>query len=116
MFTAYVVVTVLAAAASAYSASNHYVRPAWMLDNMTGYGVPHTWLPALGAAKAAGVLGLLVGIAVPAIAVAASAGLILYYAGAVAVILRARRYAHLPAPMPFLLLVVGSLALRLASR
>ncbi|WP_431047024.1 DoxX family protein [Streptomyces sp. P1-3] len=115
MFTAYVVVTVLAAAASAYSATNHYVRPKWILDNMTRYGVPLSWLPALGAVKAAGALGLLVGIGVPAIAVAASVGLILYYVGAVGAIWRARCYPHLPAPMPFLLLVVASLVLRLAS-
>ncbi|WP_431894442.1 DoxX family protein [Nonomuraea sp. bgisy101] len=115
MFTAYVVVTVLAAAASAYSALNHFIRPRWILDNMTRYGVPHSWLPPLGALKAAGVVGLLVGIGVPAIAVAASAGLILYYLGAVVTILRARVYTHLIAPLPFLLLVVGSLVLRLTA-
>ncbi|MFF5209255.1 DoxX family protein [Streptosporangium sp. NPDC000396] len=115
MFTAYLVVTLLAAAASAYSATNHYTRPKWILDSLTKYGVSHSWLPWLGALKAAGVLGLLVGIGVPAIAVAASAGLILYYVGAVGTILRARCYSHLLAPMPFLLLVVGSLVLRLAS-
>ncbi|WKX71906.1 DoxX family protein [Streptomyces sp. XD-27] len=115
MFTAYVVVTVLAAAANGYSASNHFTRPQWILDTMTSYNVPLTWLPPLGVLKAAGVLGLLVGLRVTAIAVAASVGLILYYVGAMAAILRSRRYAHLPAPVPFLLLVAGSLTLRLAS-
>ncbi|MGN9792300.1 DoxX family protein [Streptomyces sp. OZ13] len=115
MFTAYLVVTLLAAATSGYSAANHLIRPRWMLDNLASYGVPLTWVPALGVLKGAGVLGLLIGIGWVPIAVAASVGLMLYYVGAVIVIARSGRWAHLPAPLPFLLLVVASLALRLAS-
>ncbi|ALC21223.1 DoxX family protein [Streptomyces pristinaespiralis] len=115
MSTAYVVFTLLAAATSGYSAANHLIRPRWIIDNLTSYGVPLTWLPALGALKGAGVLGLLIGIGWGPIGVAASVGLILYYAGAMLVIACSGRWAHLPAPLPFLLLVAASLALRLAS-
>jgi DoxX-like family len=44
--------------------------------------VPHSWVFALGLLKAAGALGLLVGIGFPQIGVAASVGLILFFVGA----------------------------------
>ncbi|MFC6020763.1 DoxX family protein [Plantactinospora solaniradicis] len=115
MFTAYVIVTVLAAAFSAFSAVAGFVRPKWILDNMTRYGVPHSWLFSLSVLKAAGALGLLVGIGVPAIGVAASIGLVLYFVGAIAAVVRGRVYSHLSYPVPFLLLAAGSLGLGLAT-
>jgi hypothetical protein len=114
MFTAYVVVTLLAAGANAYAAAVDVTRAEWVLDNMSRLGVPHPWLPTLGALKAAGALGLLVGIVVPAIGVAAATGLVLYFVGAVATVLRARWYAHLYAGV-WLVLAAGTLALRLAT-
>lgn len=68
----------------------------------------------LGVAKAAGAVGLLVGIAVPTIGVAAAVGLVLYFVGAIVTVLRARWPAHLPYPTAFLALAVGALVLRLA--
>jgi hypothetical protein len=115
MFTAYVVVTVLAAAASTYAAMADFTRAEWILDNMTKYGVPHSLLFSLGALKAAGALGLIVGIGVSPIGVAASVGLILYFVGALITTLRAHQYSHIPYPVAFLLPAVGSLGLRLAS-
>jgi hypothetical protein len=114
MFTAYVIVTVLAAAATAYAASVDFNRVEWVLVNMTRLGVPHSWLSPLGAAKAAGALGLVVGIAVPPIGVAAAVGLILFFAGAIVTVIRAHWYSHYY-PVAYLLLAAGSLALRLAS-
>jgi hypothetical protein len=112
MFTAYVVATVLTAAVTAYSATAALNRFEWILANMTKYGVPHSWLSPLGALKAAGALGLLVGIGVPMIGTAASVGLILYFVGAIVTVTRARWYSHIPYPAAFLLLVVVSLTLR----
>ena len=114
MFTAYVVVTILAAAASTYAATVDFMRAGWILDNMTRYGVPHSRLFPLGALKAAGALGLLLGIGVPLIGVAASVGLVLFFLGAIVTITRAHWYSHLRYPAPFLLLAAVSLALRLA--
>jgi hypothetical protein len=54
------------------------------------------------------------GIAVPAVGVAAAAGLLLYFVGAVGTVVRSRWYSHLPFPALFLLLAGGCLALRLA--
>jgi len=111
MFTAYVVVTVLTAAANTFAATADFTRPAWLLGNMAKARVPQSWLFPLGALKAAGALGLLVGIAVPPLGVAASVGLVLFFIGALITHVRAR-YWDVAAPVTFLLLAVGSLVLR----
>ncbi|WP_199433316.1 DoxX family protein [Qaidamihabitans albus] len=114
MFTAYIVVAVLAASANAGIAALDFRRSGWVLANMDRVGVPRSWLFSLGALKAAGALGLLVGIGVPPIGVAAAAGLVLFFTGAVITHLRAREYS-LSYPAAFLLLAAGSLVLRLGS-
>jgi hypothetical protein len=115
MFIAYLAVTVLAVVANTYAATVDFARSQWILDNMTRYGVPHSRLFLLGVLKALGVLGLLVGIGVPLIGVAASAGLVLFFIGAIATVVSAHWFTHVPYPASFLLLAVASLALRLAS-
>jgi uncharacterized membrane protein len=115
MFTAYIVVTVLAAAANAYAATNDLLGVNMVVDNMARLGVPESQLLSLAALKVAGAAGLLVGIAVPVIGVAAACGLILFFVGAIATAIRAHWYTHIPQPTAFLLLAVGSLALRLAT-
>jgi hypothetical protein len=114
MFTAFVIVIVAAAAADTFAAIVDFLRPQWVLDNMTKWGGSHSWLFTLGALKAAGALGLLAGIGVPLIGIAAAIGLVLFLTGAIAVVIRARWYSHLPWPATYLLLAIGSLALRLA--
>lgn len=114
MFTAYVVVTALTAAANTFAATVDFTRPDWLLGNMAKARVPQTWLFSLGALKAAGALGLLIGIAVPLLGVAAAAGLVLFFIGAITTHLRAR-YWNIAAPVAFLLLAVASLVLRVAS-
>jgi len=114
LFTAYIIVSVLTAAANTYAAIVDFRRPQWVLDNMTNWGGSHSWLFTLGALKAAGALGLLAGIAVPLIGVAAAIGLVLFFVGAIAVVMRARWYSHLPWPTAYLLLAVASLALGLS--
>lgn len=114
MDTAYLVLTAVAAVANGYAAAVDFTRPGWILANMDTLGVPHAWLPTLGALKAAGALGLLVGIAVPPIGIAAAGGLVLFFVGAIVTAVRARWYTHWY-PAPFLLLAVAALALRMAS-
>jgi DoxX-like family len=114
MFTAYIIGTVLTAAVNAYAATVDFRRPQWVLDNMTNWGGSHSWLFTLGVLKAAGALGLLVGIGVPLIGVAAAVGLVLFFTGAIAIVTRARWYSHLPWPATYLSLAIGSLALRFA--
>ena len=51
MFTAYVVVAVLTAAASTSIATLDFIHSEWVLANMTKVGVPPSWLFSLGASR-----------------------------------------------------------------
>ena len=113
MSTMFVVITGTTAAANVAAATADFLRAQWLLDNMTKYGIPHSWLFSLGVIKAVGGGGLLVGIAVPLIGIAAALGLVLYFVGAVIAVVRAHWYFDLPAPAAFLLLAASSLALQL---
>jgi DoxX-like family len=61
VFTTYLAVTALAATAHTLAAAVDVIRARFVLENMRRYGVPLSWLPALGLAKAAGAAGLLAG-------------------------------------------------------
>jgi hypothetical protein len=115
MHLAFLIVVILTAALNFYAATNDFTRPAWIVGNMKTLGIEERWLPALGILKALGAAGLLVGIAVPAIGVAAAAGLVLFFVGAMASALRVRWYAHLPFPLAWLVLAGAALVLRLRS-
>jgi DoxX-like family len=52
--------------------------PQWVVDDITKWGGSDSWLFTLGVLKAAGVLGLLIGLGVPPIGVAAAVGLVLF--------------------------------------
>jgi len=114
MFTAYLVVTILAAAANIFSAMCDFVRYEKVSVAMAKAGVPESWMTTLGVLKAAGALGLLVGIGVPVIGIAAAVGLILFFVGAIITHLRGRDYS-LGLAIVFLLLAMAALAVRLAS-
>jgi hypothetical protein len=114
VFTAYLIVTILSAAANIFSATCDFVRYEKVSIAMAKAGVPESWMTTLGVLKAAGALGLLVGIVVPLIGTAAAVGLILFFVGAIIAHLRGRDYSLGPAIL-FLLLAVAALVLRLAS-
>lgn len=115
MSAAYVVVTILAAAGVGFSAAALFRRAPWVVQALTDYGVPRSLWPWLGTAKAAGAAGLLVGLVVPVIGLMAELGLVLYFAGAVVTVVRARWYAHIPYPLVYVAPVVAALALRFAA-
>ena|SRR5438876_11219943 len=114
MFTAYVVVTLLAGAANIFSATLDFIRFKQVLINMAKASVPESRITTLGTLKAAGGVGLLVGMGVPAIGIAAAIGLILFFVGAIVIHLRARDYSFGLAVV-FLLLAVAALVLRLST-
>ena len=72
MFTAYLIVAVLAAAANIFSATCDFVRYKQVSIAMAKAGVPESWMTRLGILKAAGALGLLAGIGMPLIGTAAA--------------------------------------------
>ncbi|APY87861.1 hypothetical protein DCW30_08875 [Streptomyces alfalfae] len=109
MSTAHVIVTLVAAAMVGFSAFSVFRRAQWVVGPMADYGIPMSWLPWLGAAKAAGAAGLVAGLFVPYVGAAAGIALILYFAGAVTFVLRARWYAHIPFPLVYAAPVAAAL-------
>jgi hypothetical protein len=114
MFIAYIVVTLVAAAANIFSATLDFIRFKQVLTNMAKAGVSESWITTLGILKAAGALGLLIGIGVPLIGIAAGTGLVLFFIGAIITHLRAHDYSFGLA-IVFLLLAVSALILRLTA-
>ncbi|MFF2746525.1 DoxX family protein [Kitasatospora sp. NPDC058048] len=115
MSVAHTVVTVLAALMVGFSAYSVFAGAEYVVKPLADYGVPRAWWTWLGVAKAAGALGLLAGLAVPAVGYAAAVGVILYFLGAVITVLRARAYAHAPFPLVYMAPAAASLVLALAA-
>ncbi|MGY0233999.1 DoxX family protein [Longispora urticae] len=111
MSTAHTIVTVLAAAWVGFSAFSLLRGAQFVVDPLVEYGVPRAWWTWLGLAKAAGAVGLLVGLAVPLIGVLAACGLIAYFTGAVITVLRARSYRTVAFPLLYLAPVAAALVL-----
>ncbi|MBW0273781.1 hypothetical protein ATM97_31200 [Nocardia sp. MH4] len=111
MHTSFVVVTVLAASAALIAAAIDVVRADWIRANMRRYGVAPWTLTPLAVIKAVGGLALLAGLAWRPLAIAAAAGLVVYFLCAELTVLRARAYADLGYPLPYLLLAGASLTL-----
>ncbi|MFD7323154.1 DoxX family protein [Streptomyces sp. NPDC059875] len=114
MFIAYAVVAALLAFALSASAFLTFTRNPQITGSMTKLGVPESWLPWLATAKAAGAIGLLVGLAVAPLGAAAAIGVTLYFAGAAITHIRAKDYAMAPVVV-LTLLAAAALVLRLAS-
>ena len=115
MFSAYVVVTLMAIAASTLVAIANFMRAKFVLNTAARLGVPESWMTMLGTLNAAAALGLLLGlIGVPLIGTAAAVGLVLFFVGAIITHLRVRDYSIGP-PAAFFLLAVAALVLGLVS-
>jgi hypothetical protein len=111
MSLTYIIVTCVTAAWVGFSAGSMYLHASWVVEPLADYGVPRSWWPWLATAKALGALGLVAGLFIPAIGLAAAIGLVLYFVGAVITVLRARSYSHVAFPMLYLTPVVASLVL-----
>ena len=119
-----VVVGGLLVAYLTFSVTADVARYHRVLTAMANANVPESWLTTLATLKAAGALGLLVGIGVPligtttpaisttaaAIGTAAAVGVIVFFVGALITHLRARDPSLAPATV-FLLLAVATLVL-----
>lgn len=112
MTTAYVVVTVMTIAVNATAAFADFAKARFVLHNSGELAIAPSYVPVLGALKAAGALGLVIGLLwVPEIGIAAAVGLVLFFVGAVAVHLRAGVYHNIVAPVVYLALAIATLAL-----
>ncbi|MFF8908607.1 DoxX family protein [Streptomyces olivaceoviridis] len=108
-------VTCATVLANAGIAAADLAKAPFVLANSAQVGVSPRRLPALALLKAAGAAGLLLGLlGVRPVGIAAGAGLVLFYAGAVAAHVRARVFRTLVFPGLFLALAAGALALTAA--
>ncbi|MFF4451356.1 DoxX family protein [Streptomyces goshikiensis] len=114
MFIAYAVVGTLLALALAASATLTLQGNDQVVANMRKVEVPDSWLPRLAALKAAGAAGLVVGLWVAPLGVAAAIGVTLYFVGAVVSHLRVKDFDLAPAAV-LALIAVAALALRVAA-
>ncbi|AUG77829.1 membrane protein [Kitasatospora sp. MMS16-BH015] len=102
MSTSHLVVTGIAAFMAAFSAGALLLRAEFVVGPLVEYRVPQSWWTPLGLAKAAGAVGLVLGLFVPYLGALAAIGLVLYFAGAAVTVLRARSYGHVAFPLMYL--------------
>ncbi|MFJ9522049.1 DoxX family protein [Kitasatospora sp. NPDC101801] len=115
MFIAYVVTAALLALVLLASASAKLKRDEKVVASMTGIAVPLGWLPPLAACEVAGALGLLAGIWIGPLGVAAAVGVVLYFVGAVGAHLRTADYKGTPPAAVLLVVSAAVLALAVAA-
>ena len=116
MFVALVIVTVLLAVVCVQSAAMKLRKNEQVLAVIHGtVGVPQRHLPVLAALEIAGAAGILIGLWLEPLGVAAAAGLVAYFLGAVIGHLRVGDTKNLAMPMPPLVLAVAVLVLRLVT-
>ncbi|KKB99181.1 DoxX family protein [Mycolicibacter arupensis] len=110
------VVTVAATAAITIAiAIADFVPAQFVLANSAQVGVPRSWLVPLGAAKLAGGVGLLAGLAgFTAVGIAAAVGLVAFFVGAVVAHVRAGVFYNIGFPVVYLLASTASLVVLLA--
>ncbi|MFD7510136.1 DoxX family protein [Streptomyces sp. NPDC059853] len=114
MFIGYGVVSVLLSAILIGTAAVSLSGNAQYRANLRELRVPDSWQPRLAFTKLAGGVGLLAGLVLVPLGVAAAAGVICYFIGAVLIHLRAGDRGLVP-PIVSGLLAVAALILRLAS-
>ncbi len=97
---------------NAGAAIGDFVKARFVVKNAAQVGVPASWIPILGALKAAGVAGLLLSVlGVPIIGTAASAGLTAFFIGALTAHVRAGVFYNIAFPGVYLALAATSLVL-----
>jgi DoxX-like protein len=106
----YLTITLITVAMNVWAAGADFSRARFVLDNSAELGIPLGWVLPLGLLKAAGALGLLLGLfGVPLIGTAAAGGLVLFFLGALVVHVRARVMHNIAAPLAFFAASVGAL-------
>jgi uncharacterized membrane protein YphA (DoxX/SURF4 family) len=116
MFGPYLVITITLAAMVVLSGVGKIRRdPRQMRVIHEIVGVPLKYFPLLAACEFAGALGLVLGIWLPALGVAAGIGLLLYFVGAIASHLRVGDVKGIGPAVFMLVVAAGALALRIVT-
>lgn len=113
MTTAYHIVAAVTALWIGFSGYSLFSRQRFVVAPLEQYGVPRSWWNRLALAKSAGAVGLVAGLVVPAVGIAAAVGLIVYFLGAAATTVRARSYKTTVFPLLYLAPAAATLALQL---
>ncbi len=112
MNVVHTVVIGLTIAANGYATFADFTKAGFVLKTSEEVGVARSWLPALGILKGAGALGMLLGLfGIPIIGIAAAAGLVAFFIGAVTAHVRARVFYNIAFPTLFFAPAAASLAL-----
>jgi hypothetical protein len=114
MFIATVIVSSLLAAGLLASAQAKLARKAAVMKTMVSVGVPEDKVWLLAVAEIAGALGLVAGLRLWPLGVAAAVGVVLYFVGAVSSHLRKYDF-HVAPAFVLLLWSVAALVLRIVS-
>ena len=108
MHIAYLVLTILTAFANGYAATMNFVGAESVKVVADQVQVSQRWMVPLGILLASGALGLMIGLAVPPIGIAAAGGLVAYFICALSTHIRARD-GNVGGAITFLLLAVATL-------
>lgn len=115
MFAALITVSCMLALALAATGVAKLAGHTATVESLTAVGFPAKFAPALASAELAGAVGLLLGLHWWPVGVAAAAGVVVYFLGAVGAHLRARQGSLAPAAALFAL-ATSALVLRLITR
>jgi hypothetical protein len=89
MYAIYLAITVLAALANGYAASLNFMHAESVKVVAERVQVSQKWMVPLGILLAAGAAGLVIGLVVPALGIAAAVGLVVYFVCALSAHIRA---------------------------
>ena len=116
MFIALVITTVLLAVICLNSAVMKLRENEQVVAIIGGtVGVPARYFPVLAALEILGAVGIVAGLWLTPLGIAAAIGLVAYFVGAVTGHLRVRDIKNLTMPLPPLVLAIAVLVLRLAT-
>lgn len=115
MFVATVIVSVALALMLTMSAAMFLTRNDRIVANMSAVGVSLEHLAPLAAIKLAGAVGLIIGLWIEPLGIAAAIGLIAYFVGAIVAHLRVGDTKGAGNPVLPLALTIAALALRAVS-
>ena len=110
---AYAIIIALAAAAYGYAAVLNFAGAESVKAVADRVHVSQKWMIPFGTLLALGAVGLLAGLAIPVLGIAAASGLVIYFIGALSAHIRARDRGFGGA-IVFLLLAVAALVAEIA--
>jgi len=114
MFVATVIVSVLLALVALGSAGAKLAKNPKVIESVTSVGVPENRIPILAMLEIAGAVGVIIGLWVAPLGIAAGIGLVLYFIGATVSHVRVHDNEYQP-PAVLALLAAAAVVLRIVT-